>query len=420
MINIAVKSKCTGCSACVQKCPKQCISLEEDSEGFRYPKVKLSVCIDCGLCEKVCPVLQQDKPRNPEIVYAAKNSNLSTRLASSSGGIFALLAETILRQNGVVFGARFDKEWNVIHDYTESLNGLSVYLGSKYVQSKIGNTYKQAELFLKEGRKVLFSGTPCQIVGLKKYLRKDYDTLLTVDFVCHGVPSPMIWRDYLNEKIRPLGVDGRNMVSQLSLKDLPVITGISFRDKRYGWKKFGFSVRAKSASKADKNLVSQSVEVTDKTLLYEPHKANLYMKGFLKNLYLRPSCYACPAKCGKSGADYTLADFWGASTYVGDFDDDKGLSAVLVYKNKVNIESLDMAFKVVGLNDILSQNPAVIKSSRMKGGRDQFFQHYNREHQIDLINRYSKYTIKENIRYTAIKLFVSLHLAKFIKKIIRK
>lgn len=420
MINIAVKSKCTGCSACVQKCPKQCISFEEDREGFKYPKVKLSVCIDCGLCEKVCPVLQQDKPRNPVIVYAAKNSNLSTRLASSSGGIFALLAETILRQNGVVFGARFDNEWNVIHDYTESLDGLSVFLGSKYVQSKIGNTYKYAERFLKEGRKVLFSGTPCQIVGLKKYLRKDYDTLLTVDFVCHGVPSPMIWRGYLNEKIRPLGVDGRNMVSQLSLKDLPVITGISFRDKRYGWKKFGFSVRAKSASKADKNLVSQSVEVTDKTLLYEPHKANLYMKGFLKNLYLRPSCYACPAKCGKSGADYTLADFWGASTYVEDFDDDKGLSAVLVYKNKVNIESLDMAFKVVGLNDILSQNPAVIKSSRMKGGRDRFFQHYNREHQIDLINRYSKYTIKENIRYTAIKLLVSLHLAKFIKKIIRK
>lgn len=420
MINIAVKSKCTGCSACVQKCPKQCISFEEDREGFKYPKVKLSVCIDCGLCEKVCPVLQQDKPRNPVIVYAAKNSNLSTRLASSSGGIFALLAETILRQNGVVFGARFDNEWNVIHDYTESLDGLSVFLGSKYVQSKIGNTYKYAERFLKEGRKVLFSGTPCQIVGLKKYLRKNYDTLLTVDFVCHGVPSPMIWRGYLNEKIRPLGVDGRNMVSQLSLKDLPVITGISFRDKRYGWKKYGFSVRAKSASKADKNLVSQSVEVTDKTLLYEPHKANLYMKGFLKNLYLRPSCYACPAKCGKSGADYTLADFWGASTYVGDFDDDKGLSAVLVYKNKVNIESLDMAFKVVGLNDILSQNPAVIKSSRMKGGRDRFFQHYNREHQIDLINRYSKYTIKENIRYTAIKLLVSLHLAKFIKKIIRK
>lgn len=420
MINIAVKSKCTGCSACVQKCPKQCISFEEDREGFKYPKVKLSVCIDCGLCEKVCPVLQQDKPRNPVIVYAAKNSNLSTRLASSSGGIFALLAETILRQNGVVFGARFDNEWNVIHDYTESLDGLSVFLGSKYVQSKIGNTYKYAERFLKEGRKVLFSGTPCQIVGLKKYLRKDYDTLLTVDFVCHGVPSPMIWRGYLNEKIRPLGVDGRNMVSQLSLKDLPVITGISFRDKRYGWKKYGFSVRAKSASKADKNLVSQSVEVTDKTLLYEPHKANLYMKGFLKNLYLRPSCYACPAKCGKSGADYTLADFWGASTYVGDFDDDKGLSAVLVYKNKVNIESLDMAFKVVGLNDILSQNPAVIKSSRMKGGRERFFQHYNREHQIDLINRYSKYTIKENIRYTAIKLLVSLHLAKFIKKIIRK
>lgn len=420
MIKIEDKAKCTGCMACIQRCPRHCITLYEDSEGFSYPQVDLEKCVDCGLCEKVCPEIDHNKPRTACKIYAAKNRNQTIRLGSSSGGVFTLLAEAVLKEQGVVFGAKFDALWNVVHDYTESIEGLEAFRGSKYVQSRIGESYIKVEQFLKDGRRVLFSGSPCQVAGLKKFLRKDYDNLVTVDFVCHGVPSPMIWRDYLNDIIRPKGVDGRNMVSQLSLKDLPVITGISFRDKRYGWKKFGFSVRAKSASKADKNLVSQSVEITDKTLLYEPHKANLYMKGFLKNLYLRPSCYACPAKCGKSGADYTLADFWGASTYVGDFDDDKGLSAVLVYKNKVNIESLDMGFKVVGLNDILSQNPAVIKSSRMKGGRDKFFQHYNRGHQVDLINRYSKYTIKENIRYTTIKLLVGLHLDKFIKKVIRK
>lgn len=420
MIKIEDKAKCTGCMACIQRCPRHCITLYEDSEGFSYPQVDLEKCVDCGLCEKVCPEIDHNKPRTACKIYAAKNRNQTIRLGSSSGGVFTLLAEAVLKEQGVVFGAKFDALWNVVHDYTESIEGLEAFRGSKYVQSRIGESYIKVEQFLKDGRRVLFSGSPCQVAGLKKFLRKDYDNLVTVDFVCHGVPSPMIWRDYLNDIIRPKGVDGKNMVSQLSLNDMPVITGISFRDKRNGWKKFGFSVRVRSAFEADKNLVSQSVEVDDKTLLYEPHKENLYMKGFLKNLYLRPSCYACPVKAGKSGSDYTLADFWGARDFVGDFEDDRGLSAVLVYHGKLNIESMDMDFRPIAMGNILAQNPAVVKSSRMKGGRAKFFSKYQKLHQVELINRYSKYTWKENVRYSSIKLLATLHLVDFAKNILRK
>ena len=246
MINIEDKKKCCGCSACVQRCPKQCISLQEDEEGFLYPQVDKKICVNCGLCEKVCPVLNPVKARKPQVVFAARAIDEKVRLESSSGGVFTVLAELVIERGGVVFGAKFNEKWEVVHAYTESKEGLSAFRGSKYVQSKIENSYKQAESFLKAGREVLFSGTPCQIAGLKLYLRKEYTNLLTVDFVCHGVPSPMVWKDYLEEKIRPLGVVGKNMVSSLSLKDMPVITGISFRDKRNGWKKYGFAVRRSS------------------------------------------------------------------------------------------------------------------------------------------------------------------------------
>lgn len=420
MIRIEDNAKCTGCMACIQRCPRHCITFCEDSEGFSYPRVDLERCVDCGLCEKVCPEIDPDKPRTANKIYAAKNRTLSIRLASSSGGIFTLLAEAVLKEQGVVFGAKFDVLWNVVHGYTESIEGLEAFRGSKYVQSRIGDSYIKVERFLKDGRAVLFSGSPCQVAGLKKFLRKDYENLVTVDFVCHGVPSPMIWRDYLNATIRPKGVDGKNMVSQLSLKDMPVITGISFRDKRNGWKKYGFSVRVKSASKADKNLVSQSVGITDKTLFYEPYRENLYMKGFLQNLYLRPSCYACPAKAGRSGSDYTLADFWGANEYMGDLDDDKGVSALLVYNDKLSVESLAMELTPITMNNILTQNPAAVKSSKMKGGRTAFFKKYSKTHQLDLIKKYSKYTLKENIRYSTIKLLDSLHLVEIIKSILGK
>lgn len=201
MINIQDKKDCCGCSACASVCPKHCITMSEDSEGFIYPCVDESVCVDCHLCERVCPIINYGNDREPLAVYAAKNPDESIRMQSSSGGVFTLLAERVIDEGGVVFGATFNDRWEVVHDYVETKEELAKFRGSKYVQSKIGDSYQKAKAFLKNNRKVLFSGTPCQIAGLKKYLRKDYDNLLAVDFICHGVPSPGVFRTYLQEEI---------------------------------------------------------------------------------------------------------------------------------------------------------------------------------------------------------------------------
>lgn len=216
----------------------------EDSEGCLYPQVDLSLCIDCGLCKTVCPVLQPGVRREPSTVYAAKNADGQIRLHSSSGGIFTLLAEYVIKEGGVVFGARFNKDWEVVHDYAESREDLAAFRGSKYVQSRMGDCFRQAKQFLQEGRRVLFSGTPCQIAGLKNSLRKDYENLLTVDVICHGVPVPLVWKKYLAEIVARQG-DGKNSVLLHSkfpaLKSVgDSIFRIDFRDKELGWKKIQF------------------------------------------------------------------------------------------------------------------------------------------------------------------------------------
>lgn len=323
MIEIKDKSQCCGCNACVQRCPKQCIAMCEDEEGFLYPEVDEAICIDCGLCENVCPVINQADARIPLQVYAAKNTDEKIRMHSSSGGVFSILAEQTIKQGGVVFGARFDENWEVKHDYTETIDGVSVFRGSKYVQSKTGDTFKQAEQFLKQNRKVLFSGTPCQIVALKRYLKKEYENLLLVDFICHGVPSPGVWRKYLKQVIA-LTCDKNTVSSHLKLllsERNALVEGISFRDKRLGWQKYSFSLTLSTTDESgNKNTVSLSESLNE----------NLFMRGFLANLYLRPSCYACPANKGKSGSDITLGDYWGISSLMPDYDDDKGISAISV------------------------------------------------------------------------------------------
>ena len=213
MIHIESKELCCGCNACFQVCPKHCISMNEDKEGFLYPCVDVNICIDCHLCEKVCPVINQKEHHTPVGVYAAKNKDEEARMKSSSGGVFILLAEKILSEKGVVFGARFDQNWEVVHDFAEDLKGVVEFQGSKYVQSRVGDSYKNAEEFLKQGKRVLFTGTPCQVAGLRLFLRKEYENLLTVDFVCHGVPSPKVWRMYLKEILNsPKGSVGKNSV----------------------------------------------------------------------------------------------------------------------------------------------------------------------------------------------------------------
>ena len=381
MVVITKKSDCCGCHACASVCAKHCITMQEDSEGFLYPVVDTSTCTDCGLCEKVCPVIHQSAPVAPQATYIAINRDEEIRLQSSSGGIFTLLAEQVIAEGGVVFGASFDEDWSVIHAWIDTVDGLAAFRGSKYVQSRIGDTYSEARAFLQQGRKVLFSGTPCQIAGLKKFLCKEYNNLLTVDFICHGVPSPGVWQRYLRELRKELRAErgvGKNTVPS-SMDELPVITGISFRDKTNGWKKFGFRLRY-AASEAAPNSVSSSANKVEKEFL-QPFPHNPFMRGFLADVYLRPSCYACSAKSGKSGSDITIADAWGIDCFAVEHDDDKGACYVLENTSKgVSYMSLfSFEQRIVDINVIKQYNPVYVSSVKPHPKRLQFFKQYKKD-----------------------------------------
>lgn len=374
MIRIVDKSDCCGCSACVQKCPKRCISMREDIEGFLYPYVDESNCVDCGLCEKVCPLLNRPKKTDSLKVLAAKNRNEEERMESSSGGIFIALAKEILSDGGIVFGAVFDENWEVKHAYADNLADVKLMMGSKYLQSRIGNCYQLAEKFLKAGRKVLFSGTPCQITGLHKYLRKEYPNLISVDFLCHGVPSPGVWRKYLYDTFQTparRAAAGKNTVLSPSLKLMPEITGIDFRDKELsGWKKYSFVVRGVSADKADKNSV----------LLSDRHFENPFMRGFLANIYLRPSCYDCKCKNGVSHSDIAIADFWGINHLMPDFDDDKGVGMILINSERGQsmVDNLDLDTRQTTLEVARRLNGGFREHIEIPYKRKLFFSRYDK------------------------------------------
>lgn len=360
MIRITDKHQCCGCSACVQVCSKQCIDMQEDGEGFCYPVVNTDLCVHCGLCEKVCPCLNDAKEHVPLKVLAAFNAQNGVRLQSSSGGVFSMLAESAIKDGGVVFGARFDTDWNVRHDYTESMEGLAAFRGSKYVQSLMDNSYQKAKTFLNEGRKVLFTGTPCQIAGLNRYLRKEYDNLLTVDVACHGVPSPGVWKSYLYE---------------LSNRLYPgaIIKDVVFRDKRFGWKNYHFTIKIEDEG------VEHEYSV--------PYYQDWYMLSFLKNLILRPSCSSCPVRNGKSGSDLTIGDFWGIEELCPEIDDDLGTSIILVntLKGGETIKQLNNQLKEIDYSLICDYNPCFVKSFPPHPLRDTFFRKNKNERIIPLM-----------------------------------
>lgn len=366
MIDIRDKSQCCGCEACVQRCPKHCIALVEDAEGFLYPKVDASVCVDCSLCEKVCPVINQSDERQPQAVYAAINPDSDVRQSSSSGGIFSALADAVLSQGGVVFGVCWDKEWRLVFDYAETLDDLYRFRGSKYLQAHVGDAYIKAEQFLKSGRQVLFTGTACQIAGLKKYLRRDYDNLLAVDVICHGAPSPQVWKKYLDEQLRLIEQERGSRYQ---------IESINFRDKTVGWKNYNFSI---------------GLKVADGKVEYftQPSSYNIFMRGFLRDFYLRPSCYSCPAKSGKSGSDITLGDFWGINQLKPEIDDDRGISAVMVNtpRGASWLDSLSLEQHSMLYDDVCHYNSALVRSVACPPQRIKFFERYGKESFFALVN----------------------------------
>lgn len=361
MIEIKNKMDCCGCYACCNICPKNAIEMIEDDNGFKYPKVDKEKCINCNLCEKVCPILSQTKVENKiKVAYACINKNVKERLNSSSGGIFSLLAKNILNKNGIVFGAMFNNEWDVVHGYIETYEDIDKLQGSKYVQSTIGNSYKKVKEFLEKDRYVLFTGTPCQIEGLKNFLGKEYEKLITQDVICHGVPSPKAWKKYKEYRIK---------------KDKENPKKISFRNKDNGWSNFNMKFSY------------------EKSNYKKNQQTDLFMQAFLRNTILRDSCYNCHFKKKDRVSDITLADFWGIDRILPDFYDNNGVSLVIVNseKGKILFEKIknDIKCREVDLLQAIKYNPSMVKSVKADPKREEFFENIDNYDFNKLVNKFT-------------------------------
>lgn len=320
MINITEKPKCCGCAGCVNICAVKAITMKADHEGFLYPHVDEEKCTQCGLCDSVCPVINV-KPETviEQAAFLIQHNDLDIRKESTSGGAFTAIAKNVLDKSGVVFGAGFNDDFVVVHQMVETIDGLKKFRNSKYVQSEIGETFTIAKHFLNEGRLVLFSGTPCQIEGLLQYLRKPFDNLITVDFVCRAVPSPLVWEKY--KKMR-----SKNRTIQSAL----------FRDKNpYGYNYSQISMKFK-----DENI-------------YFGVESDPYLRAFFDNISDRPSCYECRFKKRYRTSDITLWDCYNVHKFSKDFDEDGGTTRALVHSQK----GKDIISAISGTCNILAIGP---------------------------------------------------------------
>lgn len=372
----------------MQVCPKHCISFIQDHEGFFYPKADEDTCIQCDLCKNVCPVLHPFDIHKPLKVLAAINKDENIRTESSSGGVFSFLAERIISQGGAVFGVRFDEQWQAVFDCAETNQELSAFRGSKYLQARVGNSFAQCKQLLDQGRQVLFSGAPCQIAALHHFLRKPYSNLFTVDFICHGVPSPKVWKYYLNEVVK---------AGKQAIRD------IKFRDKRHGWKRFSFAL--------DYNEHNRCYTLTS------IFSQNPFMRAFLSNMILRPSCHSCPAKGGRSQSDITIADFWGIDQVNPEMFDDRGTSLVLVHteKGQLAMDRNHLKLASASYEDVLNFNRSWKESSVCHPKRSEFFVAFN--DQVDLHNLIEK-CLRPSLK-RRIKNRINIY-SLFVKKLIAR
>ncbi len=370
-ITLAPATLCSGCTACAAICPVSAIRMEADSEGFLYPAIDGSTCITCSACERVCPVLHRPAPRAPLAVYAAICNDDNIRQQSSSGGLFTLLARRVLAGGGCVVGAGWSDDLRVVHKAARSEAELAELRGSKYVQSELGDMFKQVEEQLSLGGKVLFSGTPCQIAGLKAFLAESPKAcgackgqLLCVDLICHAAPSPGVFARYKREMEARFGAKARR---------------ISFRDKHFGWKRYALSFTFENGAE-----------------YRAPQDQDPYMQGFAKDLFNRPSCSACSFRELRSGADITLADYWQVHTTVPAFDDDRGTSLLLAVTPSGSEATHALQAQGGGQGaqwaettfaDIRDKNPVVYRSLRQHRNRKAFFRRLDKGPVAALIER---------------------------------
>jgi len=376
-VNLASKQLCSGCTACYAVCPVFAIAMREDHEGFKSPEIDSKRCTDCGRCEQVCPVLHPRAAREPLAVYAAKNKDENVRSQSSSGGIFTLLAQHVLKEKGVVFGAGWSPDWRVVHKAVETDRGLADLRGSKYVQSDMKDIFKQVKKVLDLKQKVLFTGTPCQVAGLWNYLcdsiTKNHpynECLLLVDMICMAVSSPKVFNLFLQEKTHQYNK---------SLKQ------ISFRSKKNGWAKKTFVLNF-----ADNQ---EYVECGD---------TENFCKGFAQSLFNRPACFNCSCRQLKSGADITIADYWNVHKKFPALDDGRGISLVMANTplgSRIAGHILPLCDYVASnFDDVKKNNPAVLKSFGQHPNRRLFFQHMESENVESLIREMLKPSLYRRLR----------------------
>ena len=338
MIECVKREDCTGCKMCGDLCPVDAISFEVDDKGFWYPKVNNEKCIECGLCVKKCPSLNHDKMNEQDLleVYSAWSRNDEIRLDGTSGGVFYEIGKKVLEKGGVIAGCKYSEDWKgAEHIIAKSLNDLDKIKGSKYFQSDTEGIYKQVEEELSEGKDVLFCGTPCQNAALKSYLKKEYDNLYCLDFICRSINSPLAFKKYIEELEEKFASD---------------IKEVHLKNKKYGWQ----------------SLASQ-VKFTNGDEILKDKNEDWWVKGFIYNdLYTRQSCFNCKyRKLPRITADITVGDFWGIT---GQSDEDmyKGISVVMVNseKGKALFEMVknEFVFQRRSINSVLPGNPALFKN----------------------------------------------------------
>ena len=385
------EENCTGCTACENICPKNAIQLLPDKEGFAYPKINSKKCINCNLCVKICPTKNRVATNEPLGFYAAKSLNEELRLNCSSGGIFSVIAEKIISKNGVVYGAVFDDNFNVIHQRSE--NNIEKFRSSKYVQSNLEGIFLQVKQDLLNGRSVLFSGTPCQVDGLNKYLKfanVNTQNLITIDLICHGVPSPKVWKAYLNFLLK-------------KSKSKSKISFVNFRNKiNFSWHNSTLKI------------------INDKGVILEnrTHSDSLFFKLFSNSVILRPSCHVCKyANLNRCG-DITVGDFWGVDKHYPELDDNKGTSLILINTSKGQ-ELLKEINNEISCTQVKKENclqPNLIGPTKEYGLRNLFlnsFSNFGFEYALKRWNFLEK-NVLDKIIILPDKVF--LKIKRFIKK----
>ena len=315
--------------------------MELDDDGFLYPSIDIEKCTNCGLCEEICPLIKPlTKEEFEPKAYAAYSVDEEIRLESSSGGIFSEIAKFVLNNDGCVYGAAYNDNFDVVHICVDNENELYKLRGAKYAQSDLSNTFNDIKLKLDSGKLVLFSGTPCQVAGLKAFLGNEYTNLITADFICHSVPSPKVWKEYVKYR-----------ASKDNEGKLP--HRINLRSKETGWSRYKYSNRFEYAN-----------EVVNSCL----NSDSIYMKLFVGGYISRKSCTDCHFKGYKRDSDITIGDFWGIWDIAPEMDDNKGTSAVVIQTQKgesiFKKISEYLILKEVSLEDISRQNPAILMSSK--------------------------------------------------------